>query len=210
MTDTADAAAEGATPDKAAIRKEAFARRKAQENKDELSRQIVARFMGLPAYEQAKTVLFYVDARSEVRTRHDLPTAIERAKATGQRIVVPWCNDEGELELFHLTDMSELELGMYKILEPSESLRHQPERQIAPQDLDLLMIPGVGFDREGGRTGHGKGYYDKLLEHARPEAPLAALAFECQLFDRIPMHEHDVYMDYVLTEEAAYEGRGRN
>lgn len=190
---------------KAEIRKQAFANRKAQENKDEVSREIVARFTGLPAYVSAKTVLFYVDARSEVRTRHDLEAALQ----SGKSIIVPWCNDDGELELFHMVSMDELELGMYSILEPKAELRGLAEKQVKPEDLDLIMVPGVGFDRQGGRTGHGKGYYDKLMQHARADAPLVALAFECQLFDEIPMQSHDIHMDAVVTEKAVYEGRGR-
>ena len=57
------------------------------------------------------------------------------------------------------------------------------------------MVPGVAFDRRGARMGHGKGYYDKLLQHARPDAPLVALAFECQLFPEIPTQAHDIFMD---------------
>ncbi|MCA9210622.1 MAG: 5-formyltetrahydrofolate cyclo-ligase, partial [Planctomycetales bacterium] len=116
---------------------------------------------------------------------------------------------DGELELFHLEDMNELEKGMYGILEPSAAQRERPEKRIAVEELDLIMVPGVAFDRQGGRTGHGKGYYDKLLEHARSDTPLIALAFECQLFDEIPMQEHDIFMDKVVTEDAVYEGRGR-
>ena len=48
-----------------------------------------------------------------------------------------------------------------------------------------------------------------MLEHARPDTPLVALAFECQMFDEIPMQEHDVFMDKVVTELAAYDGFGR-
>lgn len=187
------------------IREAAHAARRAQENKDEISREIVARFVGLPEYEAAATVMFYVDVRAEVRTRHDLPTALE----SGKRIIVPWCNDAGELELFHLESMDELETGMYKILEPTPELKANPDKHVKPKDLDLIMVPGVGFDRRGGRTGHGKGYYDKLLEHARPDTPLVALAFECQMFDEIPMQSHDVFMDKVVTEAAVYEGIGR-
>jgi 5-formyltetrahydrofolate cyclo-ligase len=186
------------------IREQAHANRKAQVNKDELSQQIVAKFVSLPAYAAAWTVMYYVDARSEVRTRHYLPTALQHAK----KIVVPYCV-EGELELFWLQGMDELALGMYKILEPRPELRSLPEKRVAVEELDLIMVPGVAFDRNGARMGHGFGYYDKLLEHARPATPLVALAFECQLFPEIPTAEHDIFMDNIITEQAIYEGKGR-
>ena len=105
--------------------------------------------------------------------------------------------------------MDELELGMYRILEPKAELRSVAAKRVAVEELDLIMVPGVGFDRRGGRTGHGKGYYDKLLEHARHDTPLIALAFECQLFPEIPMQSHDMFMDKVVTEAAVYDGLGR-
>ncbi|MCU0708918.1 MAG: 5-formyltetrahydrofolate cyclo-ligase [Pirellula sp.] len=189
---------------KAAIRKQAHENRKNQPDKDTVSDAILARFLTLPEYRAAKTVMFYVDVRDEVRTRQALPQALE----TGKRIVVPYCVD-GELELFWLESMDELELGMYRILEPKNELRSVASKRLQPEDLDLIMVPGVAFDRTGGRTGHGKGYYDKLLEHARLDTPLIALAFECQMFEAIPMDEHDVFMDKIVTEDAVYPGRGR-
>lgn len=186
------------------IREQAHANRNAQENKDELSRQIVARCMAMPEYQRAKTVLFYIDVRSEVRTRNDLTNAL----ATGKKIVVPYCVD-GELELFHLENNDELAIGMYKILEPKMELRTVAAKRVQVEDIDLIIVPGVAFDRRGGRTGHGKGYYDKMLEHARLDTPLVALAFECQMFDEIPMQDHDVFMDKVVTEKAVYDGLGR-
>lgn len=187
------------------IREQAHAARNAQPDKDTLSQTIVDRFMALPEYAQAKTVLFYVDVRSEVRTRQHFPAAL----ASGKKIVIPYCVD-GELELFHLESMDELSLGMYKILEPKTELRDVAAKKVPVEQLDLIMVPGVAFDRRGGRSGHGKGYYDKLLEHARPDTPLVALAFECQLFEEVPTAEHDVYMDKVVTEAAVYQGRGRS
>jgi 5-formyltetrahydrofolate cyclo-ligase len=190
---------------KRVIREQAHANRNAQENKDGLSKVICERFMALPDYSKAKTVMFYIDVRAEVRTRHSLPAAL----ASGKTIVVPWCNDKGELELFRLADMNELAVGMYKILEPKPELRGLPEKQCRAEELDIVMVPGVAFDRRGGRMGHGKGYYDKLLQHARQETPLVALAFECQLFPEIPVAGHDIFMDKIITEAAVYEGRGR-
>lgn len=189
---------------KQTLREQAHANRRAQENKEELSQQICETFVGLPEYEAARTVMFYVDVRTEVRTRQFLPAALTH----GKRIVVPYCV-EGELELFHLSSMDELAVGMYKILEPKPELRELPEKKVAVRELDLVMVPGVAFDRRGARMGHGFGYYDKLLEHVRPDAPLVALAFECQLFAEIPTAVHDVFMDKIVTEKRVYIGKGR-
>ena len=189
---------------KETIRRQSHDNRNALKDKDNLSVSIVEKFVALPEYQRAKTVMFYVDARSEVRTRHYFATALEH----GKRIVVPYCVD-GELELFWLQSMDELTLGMYKILEPKAELRGVEAKKIDVLELDLIMVPGVAFDRRGARMGHGFGYYDKLLEHARPDTPLVALAFECQLFPEIPTQSHDVFMDKIITEATIYDGRGR-
>lgn len=191
---------------KAAIREQARKNRVAQKNKDEISRAICGTFMALPAYRAAKTVMWYVDAGSEVRTRHTLPEALTH----GKRVVVPWCVVEtNQLELFLLEDMSELVEGAYKILEPKDELRKLPAKVVQPEELDLVMVPGTAFDPRGGRMGQGKGYYDRLLSRVRPDAPLVALAFDCQIFDEIPVAAHDVFMDQVLTETRAITGKGR-
>ncbi len=190
---------------KAQIREQARKNRVAQKDKDALSRQICATFMARPEYADAKTVLFYVDAGSEVRTRQALPDALK----DGKRIVVPWCVVEtNELELFHLEDMSELVEGAYKILEPRDDLRFAPGKRLTPADLDLVMVPGTAFDPRGGRMGQGKGYYDRLLANTRPDVTLIGLAFECQMFPEIPVAPHDVFMDAVITEKQVYPNPG--
>lgn len=189
---------------KAKVRRQALDNRNAQENKDELSIKICERFVSLPEYAAAGTVMYYLDARSEVRTRHYMATAL----ASSKRIVVPYCVED-VLHLFWLQNMDELAIGMWKILEPLDELRHLPEKSVDVGELDLVMVPGVAFDRRGARMGHGKGYYDKLLQNARPDAPLVALAFECQIFPEIPTAPHDIFMDKVITEEAVYTGKGR-
>ena len=189
---------------KTEIRTAAHAARKAQADKDSVSKQITDRVMDLPEYQGSDCVMWYIDVRDEARTRHALPQALE----SGKRIVIPYCVD-GELELFDLQSMDELETGMYKILEPRAALRDVASKKVDVKSLDLILVPGVAFDQRGGRTGHGKGYYDKLLENAKPETPLVALAFECQMFDEIPMQDHDIFMDKVVTEEKVYQGIGR-
>ncbi len=184
---------------KQAIRREAQARRAAQPDKDQVSRVICGRFAALPEYAAAATVMLYVHMRSEVRTQRFVPAVI----AQGKRVVVPCCAGDN-LELFHLESTDELEIGTFGILEPRPALRGLAARKVLPEELDLVMVPGVAFDRRGGRTGHGKGYYDRLLRQVRPDTTLVGVAYECQLFREVPMLEHDVFMDAVVTQEAVY------
>lgn len=185
---------------KQGIRNLARAHRRNQPNKDRLSRQICGKLAALAEYTGAATVMFYVDAQSEVRTRHFLPTAWNH----GKRIVVPYCV-QGHLDLFHLEGTDELAPGAHRILEPKAELRGRADRRADLDQVDLIVVPGVAFDRRGGRLGQGKGYYDRLLRAARPDTALVALAFECQIFPQIPMQPHDVYVHKVITEEAIYE-----
>jgi 5-formyltetrahydrofolate cyclo-ligase len=84
------------------------------------------------------------------------------------------------------------------------------ERRADVAALDLIVVPGVAFDRSGGRIGHGKGYYDRLLRNVSADTTVGALAFECQLVTPdVPMMEHDVFMDLVVTEAEVFRRRTR-
>lgn len=189
---------------KHAIRQQAQANRHEQVDKDAVSRMIWQRLASLPEYGRSVTVMGYVHMRDEVRTRSFLPEILKH----GKRLVVPYCVGD-ELALFCLRDLDELALGTFGILEPKPELQAQADRRIDVGQIDLVMVPGVAFDRRGGRVGHGKGYYDRLLRRALPDTALVGVAFECQLFAEIPMQPHDVFMDKVITETAVYEGQGR-
>ncbi len=189
---------------KAQLRRQAEAARARQPDKDELSRAICRRFAALPEYFAAATVMLYVHVRNEVRTQE----FIQAVLAQGKGVVVPYCVGN-ELGLFRLESLDELAPSTFGLLEPRPQLRALPEKRVEAREVDLIMVPGVAFDRDGGRLGHGKGFYDRLLGRARRDALLVGVAFECQLFPDVPMGEHDVYMDRVVTEAAAYPGRRR-
>ncbi len=194
---------------KAAMRRQAYDARNAQADKERISELAVASLVQLPEYTAAKSVLWYLDCRSELRTRHALPQAL----SSGKQIGVPYCtvDDFGanKLVIWRLESMEELIVGKWKILEPPRERWGEAGKQIEPEQLDLVIVPGVGFSREGGRMGNGQGYYDRLLERTRPDCPLIGLCYESQLFDDLIVSPHDVFMDKVVTERAVYEGRGR-
>lgn len=137
----------------------------------------------------------------------------EVAKAE-KKIIVPYCtedeNGEVKLGLWHMESLEEMVVGKWNILEPPKELWGNPDKEVEPEDLDLVLVPGVGFDRAGRRMGNGQGYYDRLLERVRPDCSLVALCYESQMFDDIPVAPHDVLMDKVVTEIAVYESVGRN
>lgn len=196
---------------KQALRRQAYDQRNAQPDKDEVSQLAVAQFMQLPEYRQAQVAMWYIDCRSETRTKPQLMEEVERQE---RKIIVPYCttdeNGENKLGLWWLQSMDEMVVGKWNILEPPRDRWGDPEKEVEPHELDIIMVPGVGFDRRGGRMGNGQGYYDRLLEQARPDCPLVALCYESQLFDMIPVAEHDIYMDKVVTEANVYAGIGRS
>jgi 5-formyltetrahydrofolate cyclo-ligase len=185
------------------LRQQALANRTAQDDKDGLSGRIFARLFELPAYQQARTVMLYIGIRGEVRTREHVPGIL----AGGRRVVVPFCQGH-ELGLFLLHDLSELEPTRFGLWEPPPAMQAQANRRCDVKDLDLIVVPGVAFDRRGGRLGHGKAYYDRLLHNARPGTSLVGLAFECQVFPAVPTGKRDVFMDLVITETGVYPGTG--
>lgn len=194
---------------KGLLRRQAYDVRAAQVNKNEVSQAAIERLLNLPEYQRAQTVLWYLDCRSELRTKQALPEAL----TSGKRIVVPYCTvDEAganKLGLWWLQSMDELVVGKWNILEPPRERWGEPGKEVPPEELDLVIVPGVAFSRAGGRMGNGQGYYDRLLMHVRMNCPLIALCYESQLFDNLIIGPHDVFMDKVVTEAAVYEGQGR-
>ncbi|HET7603092.1 MAG TPA: 5-formyltetrahydrofolate cyclo-ligase [Gemmatimonadales bacterium] len=156
---------------------------------------------GLDEYAAAETIAWFVGVKSEVMT---LPM-IADALAARRRVALPWVSPDG-LCLALVGSLEEVAPAPFGLLEPRDEIRQDLARQVAADRVDFYVVPGVAFDRHGGRLGHGKAYYDRLLAHARPDATLAGLCFEVQLVDKVPMAEHDVLMNYVVTEKQVYTG----
>ena len=190
------------TQQKQLLRRLAYDVRKAQKNKDEISRLVCSKLVHLPEYQGAKTVMWYLDCRTELRTRHTIRTLL----VSGQKIAIPYCVGR-ELRLWHLHSLNELVPGSYGILEPPETLWNDPTRAVKIKQVDVVIVPGVGFDRQGHRLGNGQGYYDRLLERARADTLLMAPCYQSQIFDNIPVGPSDVHMHRIITEKHIYVSR---
>ena len=92
-----------------------------------------------------------------------------------------------------------LSAGSFGILEPKPELRRLPIHQFSPEDLDAVLVPGLAFDRTGGRLGRGKGYYDRFFQKLPKKTLLIGLAFDEQVVERVPLEPHDRKIDLLVT-----------
>jgi 5-formyltetrahydrofolate cyclo-ligase len=138
-------------------------------------------------------VALYAAKGSEVDT-----TAIDiAARARGLRVVYPRVVDGERVLAFHEVGVGALVSGRHGLREPQGTA---PVVSIA--EIAAFVVPGVAFDREGGRLGWGKGYYDATLAGA--SGLRVGLAFECQVVDAVAREEHDVLMQLIVTEVATH------
>jgi 5-formyltetrahydrofolate cyclo-ligase len=162
---------------------------------------IEKRLFDLEEFKKAKSILLYVSFRSEVDTTRYLKDIIK----LGKKLILPVVDSRHKvLKLYKVKDTSELETGYMGIPEPGI----KEGRRFALKDIDIVVIPGTGFDLKGNRLGYGGGYYDRLLSYeskqlARVEnhIPTIALAFEEQIGEEIPAEPHDIKVDMIITDE---------
>ena len=155
------------------------------------SNEIKKKLFNLVEFKRANTILFYISHNNEVYT-HDM---IKECMSNRKRIIVPISNKKNqELLISEIRNWRDLKRGSYNILEPKNCCIYEYPIEL----IDIIIVPGVGFDKKGGRIGHGCGYYDKLLKYAT--SPIIGLAFNIQLVENIPIEKHDIRVDKIITE----------
>jgi len=167
---------------------------------DSKSEKIENELFALPEFRRAKTVMFYVSFRSEVETEKMIRNALNLRK----RVVVPVVDGE-KIEIAEIKNFEkELSQGSFGIKEPRKEFR----KRVDQEEIDLVVVPGVVFDKMGGRLGYGRGYYDRFLETksiklrmgCSPQCALIGLAFDLQIARKIPLVKKDVRVDKIVTE----------
>lgn len=176
---------------KAALRAEAKSRcaALADEARSVLGRRILARILELPETQAARTVFCFVSHGDEVDT-HAL---IDHLLQSGKRVVIPRILPERRMIAVPFPGWKELVPGTLGIPAPAGDAAFEGT-------VDLCITPGLAFTVDGGRLGHGRGYYDRWLAEHAPIITVAP-AFECQVVRELPMAAHDVRIDMVATED---------
>jgi 5-formyltetrahydrofolate cyclo-ligase len=158
------------------------------------SRHVWERVAALPCYQHARVVLSYMAFDYEVLT----DGLMQQTMASGKQLVLPMVlGDRQDMALYVIEDLGcDVAPGYRGILEPQP----QRTRAVAPETLELALIPGVAFDLRGGRLGFGTGFYDRLLSRLPQGIPTVGLAFDFQVIPRLPFQPHDMLLEAIVTE----------
>lgn len=160
----------------------------------EQSAAACANAVGLSAFQNAKTVLLYRALPAEC----DPAVIASAAVLAGKRVAYPFCENDKNLSLYVPEDESAFIRSSYGILEPDKAR----SLEISADELDLIVVPGLAFDRAGHRLGRGAGYYDRLLN--RTSAFKLGFGFCEQLAQSVPTEPFDMKMDGVVLGKWIY------
>ncbi len=176
---------------KRALRRQVLAERDRLPERERaaMSAAIVDRLLASDELRGARTVMAFWSFGSEVDT---LPL-LERLEAAGTQVVLPRIEDR-DVEPVAYAAGEPLSETPFGAKEPASG------RRLEPSELDVVVVPGVAFDRAGGRVGYGAGFYDRLLGRVREDAFAVAVAFGLQVVERVPSGGTDRRVDAVVTE----------
>ena len=159
------------------------------EEHEELSNKIAENLFTLEEWKKAKTIGITISIPPEISTVR----IIEQAWREGKSIAVPKCYpEEKTMDFKKITSFNQLESVYFGLLEPIEETK-----KASVEELDVLVVPGLAFSREGYRLGFGGGYYDRFLSHFRGKT--LALTYDVQLINDLPIEVHDIAVGKLIT-----------
>ncbi|KAF5379056.1 hypothetical protein D9615_005994 [Tricholomella constricta] len=186
---------------------------------EEQSRAVAARVLSLPSFQRSRSVSCYLSMPSG---ELDTSSLVSEILARGQNLFVPKiASKEGHMEFLKLNgteDLNSLPSGVWGIKEPEPQWQGSPRQNAMDPDfegLDIILLPGVAFDKSLSRLGHGKGYYDRFITSycstGKPRPLLVALALREQVLEgsAVPIGDHDWKMDLVVTADEVLESERR-
>ena len=160
-----------------------------EEERRKKSAVIKLKLFRLKEFKNAKTVMFYIAFGGEVDTTEMIKEAIK----LGKKVTVPVCDTNNRLiGPCLLEEGAHLKNGPYGVKEPVNKICFRLNQ------LDLVLVPGIAFDKKGNRLGRGKGCYDRMLSKLACDTPAIGVAFDFQVLPYVPICPHDVSVKKVL------------
>ena len=182
--------------DKNQIRK-LFSEKRASLSESEnlkLSQKALAKLVAQEDYQKARDIFAFVSMGSEINTH----IAIDKFLADGKRVYVPLTEKGSTKMVFsRLESLDDLEEGNFGVLEPKPSKRDLADNNAA----DLVIVPGLAFDKNGYRTGYGGGFYDRFFASLDKAPVKIGYCFSFQIVEEdLPTNEFDIPVDYIITD----------
>ncbi|MFH1413325.1 MAG: 5-formyltetrahydrofolate cyclo-ligase [Candidatus Omnitrophota bacterium] len=160
-----------------------------EENRKRKSDKIKEKLFKIVDFKSAKRVMFYIALDGEVNTEDMIKEAIKLGKV----VSIPICRKNRiTMRPCRLECTTKLKKGLYGVSEPAV------KKYIPSDELGLVVVPGVAFDKKGNRLGRGKGYYDRFLRKLPPYISTIGLAFDFQILPSLPVTAGDVSVNRVL------------
>jgi 5-formyltetrahydrofolate cyclo-ligase len=181
--------------DKKEIRKEIISKRNSVDMtiRQNWDKAIFQNLVNSNFYNDAKSIFIFISYGSEV----DTIRIIEHSLKIGKEVYVPKTyKDIREMKAVRITNLMNMTKDKMGILEPVEV-----NEDSIGENFDLIIMPGVVFDSFGNRIGYGGGYYDKYLSNYKEKTEKIALAYHMQLLNKIETENHDIKVDYIITEK---------
>jgi 5-formyltetrahydrofolate cyclo-ligase len=159
----------------------------------EKSAIIQEKLVSSEVFRKSRVVMFYVPLPEEVDTREAIKWALEQ----GKKVAVPYITSkEGVMIPSEIFSLEDLESGPFGIYQPKTTMISK----VPLEEIDLVVVPAIAFDRQNRRLGRGKGYYDRFLsDKACSGAVTVGLAFDLQVLQNLPSDEHDIPVSSVIT-----------
>ena len=159
-----------------------------EEDRQRQNRIIKKKLFRSVVFKKAKIIMFFISFGGEVSTKE----MIKEAKTIGKIVAVPFRKDKRVIVPALLGGKMLLKRGPYGVSEPAI------QKLVKLKDLDLVIVPGLAFDKKGNRLGRGKGYYDCFLDKLPLDTPTLGLAFDFQILPFVPTTKRDVSVKRVL------------
>ncbi|EEH96537.1 5-formyltetrahydrofolate cyclo-ligase [Clostridium tertium] len=163
--------------------------------KELMDNKIFNELINTDLYKRSINIFIYISFSNEINTRN----IIEKAFKDKKNVFIPKVyKDDKLMKAIKLNSIDELKKNSMGILEPIDDSNY-----IEKENIDLIVVPGVVFDKECNRIGYGGGYYDRYLKDIKSKENKIALAYDLQIVDKIESEVHDIKVDYIITNTRA-------